>query len=273
MATSEIDPVHPPTRTEPEAAPEGATSSLNPNDPNHLYAQRTATPEEHRFSSMIDLATKLAAEVADRLGEGIRARGEASLAVSGGRTPELFFSKLSYSSLDWSKVTVTLVDERWVEPSSSQSNEHLVRKRLLRAHAAAARFVPLKNAHPTPKDGRAACEAALAQVPRPFDAVVLGMGADGHTASLFSGDPALADALDPEGTSRVRPALAPSAPHQRMTLTLPALLCSRWIALAISGSTKWGVYELARRPGPVLALPVRAVLHQAQTPVDVFWAF
>ena len=125
--------------------------------------------------------------VAELLRQGIAERNVASLAVSGGRSPIAFFDQLSRQILPWEKVSITLVDERWVPTSSEESNEHLVRQHLLRNAAASAQFVPLKTAATSPQLALAERETAINKMPWPLDAIVLGMGEDGHTASLFPG--------------------------------------------------------------------------------------
>jgi len=225
-------------------------------------------PRERRFDDRETLARELAASVAADLTAATAAHGDATLVVSGGSTPLPFFQALAKRRLDWPRVTVTLADERWVDPGDEASNEGLVRRELLVAEAAAARFVPLKNAAATPEEGRDACEAALAKLRRPFDVLVLGMGGDGHTASLFPG----AAELDPEGSRlclAVRPAAAPQA---RMSLALPALLGSRRIVLHLVGEEKLGVYERALTAGPVEELPIRAVLRRAADRVELWWS-
>ncbi len=142
-----------------------------------------------------DAAGRAADALAAALSAGVRDRGAALLAVSGGRTPVPVFQALSARDLDWSRVTVTLVDERWVDPASSDSNQRLVETHLLQYRAAASRFVPMKSAGAAPEDGVAPMAAALGPAPV-FDAVLLGMGEDGHFASLFPSSPALAAGLD-----------------------------------------------------------------------------
>ena len=227
---------------------------------------------EHRFPDAIALAHALSGEIEVDLGEAIAARGAASLVVSGGRTPKRLYEQLRTEKLDWAKVWVTLADERWVETTSELSNERLVRETLLTGAAAAARFVGLKNPAATPEAGAEWATRALTRAPRPFDVVVLGMGEDGHTASLFPGSLALSRALDPSAPPGCVAVNALAAPHARMSLNLAALLDSRRIILHFEGEAKWQVYLRARAPGAAAELPVRAVLHQKETPVDVFWS-
>lgn len=226
---------------------------------------------EHRFDSIESLAPALTAAVASDLARAIERRGRASLMVSGGQTPAPFFSALARRAIDWSKVVVGLVDERWVAPDHVDSNERLVRQTLLTQHGAAATFVSMKNAAASATAGQPACEEAIAAMPRPFDVVVLGMGNDGHTASLFPHTPQLAMGLDPTNPALTMATTPATAAHERMSLTLRGLLDSRRIVLLISGSAKWRVYQRARQPGPASELPVRAVLEQSTTPVDVYW--
>lgn len=228
--------------------------------------------EEQHFPDPQNLAEALAQELAEVLEAAVEARGEASLVVSGGSTPLPLFAALSQHPLPWDQIFVTLADERWVDPSDPASNERLVREKLLQGPAAAARFVGLKTTDETPKAGRDACEEALEALPRPFDAVVLGMGGDGHTASLFPTAPELADGLDPE-SGRTCLAVHPGGDlPPRMSLTLPALLDSRCLYLHITGEEKLQVYHHALGPGNAAELPVRAVLRGAGERLQVWWA-
>ncbi len=223
-------------------------------------------------SDLNALAQRLADDLASRLAEAIIARGAASLVAPGGSTPGPLFDALSTRELAWDKVVVTLNDERWVDPPDPASNEALVRARLITGRAVSARFVGLK----TPADAAAGAvgelEANLAGVPRPFDVMLLGMGEDGHTASLFPRSPALAASLrgDP---AQVQAVQAPGArgSAERISLSLPALLDSRFIALLITGQAKLDTLRRAEAAGDLLDLPIRAVLHGARTPVHVYW--
>ncbi len=212
-----------------------------------------------------DFATRQA------LASSIDSSGQAALAVSGGSTPKLFFQTLARrDDVDWSKVTITLVDERWVEASSERSNAALVRDNLLQGPAAAARFLPLYTGGETPDRGRiGAANKALATLQLPFSAVILGMGEDGHTASFFPGGDALGAALGEPG-----PALAINAPgagEPRITLTLPFLLKTDALYLHIEGEQKAKTLQQALDGTNVSEMPVRAVFQQDQKTVRIFW--
>jgi 6-phosphogluconolactonase len=227
---------------------------------------------EHRFPNSIALSHALAGEIKVDLEEAIQARGAASLVVSGGRTPLRLFEQLSTEKLDWSHVCVTLADERWVETNDPASNERLVREHLLTNEAARARFIGLKNPAVTPEAGADWAWRALSRVPHPYDLIVLGMGEDGHTASLFPGSLALARALDASAAPACIAVNALAPPHARVSLNLAALLDARRIILHIEGESKWQVYHKARTPGSASEFPVRALLHQQEVPVDVYWS-
>jgi 6-phosphogluconolactonase len=214
----------------------------------------------------------LGAAIAADLQAAIATRGLASLVVSGGRSPIKLFESLRGHPIDWSRVCVALVDERWVEASDPASNERLVREELLKGPAAAARFTGLKNASPTPEEGAAAAWRTFDGIPHPFDVVVLGMGDDGHTASLFPHSPNLAGALDPAASPACVGMRAPSAPEQRISLNLAALLDSRRIVILITGESKWHTYIAASQTGPTELMPVRAILRQQRTPAEVIWS-
>ncbi len=227
---------------------------------------------EHRFPDATALAHALAGEVKVDLEEAVDVRGSASLVVSGGTTPKRLFASLSGETLPWDKVWVTLADERWVETADPASNERLVREHLLLNAAAAAHFVGLKNPAPTPEAGADWACRALTRVPHPYDVVMLGMGLDGHTASLFPGSLALARALDPTTAPGCVAINALTAPHARVSLNLSALLDARRIVLHIEGEAKWQVYQRARAAGSLAEMPVRAILQQKEVPVDVYWS-
>ena len=229
-------------------------------------------PAFKEFKDSSTLVAVLAGQVAELLRAGIRERGQASLVVSGGSTPVPFFAALSELALDWKQVTITLADERWVDPADADSNEHLVRLHLLQNRAAAASFVGFKTGAATAVQGEKECGNRLALLPRPFDVLILGMGNDGHTASLFPQASRLGEALTMDSGLLCMGITPPVAPHERMTLTLPALLESRRIILHLVGLGKREVYERALGEGPVAEMPIRAVLRQATTPVTVFWA-
>jgi 6-phosphogluconolactonase len=232
----------------------------------------SSEPLALKFSDMDALSSALAERIAASLNAAIASRGLASLVVSGGNSPVRLFERLRVQNIDWSRLCVALADERWVEPTAVGSNEKLVRDVLLQGPAAAARFLGLKNAAPTPDMGAVSAWETFARVPRPFDAVVLGMGDDGHTASLFPRSPNLLSALNPAAVAGCVGMWSPVAPHPRLSLNLSALLDARRIVVLISGAGKWRTYAAASEAGPIEDMPVRAVLRQTRTPVDVMWA-
>jgi 6-phosphogluconolactonase len=237
-----------------------------------LRGMANSEPAATKFADNDALSRTLSAQLVASLKAAIAARGLASLVVSGGKSPIKLFERLRAEDLDWSLVCVALADERWVEPSDPGSNEKLVRDVLLQGSAAAARFLGLKNAAPTPDLGAVSAWETFARVPRPFDAVVLGMGDDGHTASLFPGSPNLPRALNLAATAGCVGMWSPVAPHPRLSLNLSALLDSRRIVVSIGGAEKWRTYCAASDSGDVQDMPVRAVLRQRRTPVEVMWS-
>lgn len=199
-------------------------------------------------------ADSLAVLVANELRDAIDQRGKASLAVPGGTTPGPFLTALSHEDLDWSKVTVSLTDERQVPEHSDRSNFRLLKTTLLQNKAAVATAIHL---HQDGADVDALIDAIL-----PLDVCVLGMGEDGHTASLFPGGDRLAEALNPETDARILPILAPGAPEARLSLTGPVLAGARQLHLLICGDGKRQALAKALEDGPVEDAPVRLVLQQ-----------
>lgn len=228
------------------------------------------TIERNVFSTKERLAEALASAVAENLIAGIEERGEATLAVSGGSTPRKFFETLARREhIVWDAVVVTLVDERWVDDSSDRSNAKLVKETLLQGPAANARFVPLYAGGDEPDAaGIEKANLAVAEI-TPFDAVILGMGNDGHTASFFPGGDTLEAALNEDGPLvAIR---APGAGEPRVTFTLPRLLDTKALYLHIEGDEKAQALDAALETGPVDAMPVRAVLSQSIKPVQLYW--
>ncbi|WP_434926038.1 6-phosphogluconolactonase [Shewanella sp. HL-SH4] len=222
------------------------------------------------FDTPASLESALADKIANQLQDAIDNRGKASLVVSGGSTPLKLFQLLSHKTLEWSEVYITLADERWVEADEKDSNERLVREHLLQNRAASAKFRGLKNMFASPEAGAAMAGESLANFPRPFDVVILGMGTDGHTCSWFPCSKELDNALT---TKEVCAAVNPTtAPHARITLSKDAILNSRQIYLHLVGEAKLTVYHQALENDDVTKMPIRAVLAQHKTPVDVFYS-
>ena len=210
---------------------------------------------------MLGLANTIAGQLADFL----RRDGKATLSVPGGTTPGPIFDTLSGVDLDWANVAVVLNDERWVPESSDRSNTRLLRQRLIRGRAALARLVPLYLPAERPEDVLEALEDGLRPV-LPISVLLLGMGTDMHTASLFPG----ADRLD-EALSATAPLLLPmraeAAGEPRITLTAPVLRGAFHTHILITGPEKRAALERAQTLPPHEA-PVRAVLDNA----TVHWA-
>ena len=223
------------------------------------------------------LAIELAQDIAQRLHAAIQARSKAVLSVSGGKSPIALFEALRLHDIDWSKVIITLVDERCVPNTHPDSNAHLVKQHLLQDAAHATTLVPMVNETFGVSDAtqQAVWASAQLQSVGPADVLVLGMGADGHTASLFPDAPNLAQALDLHNTqgcvgiTLVHPPA--NAPYPRVTQTLAQLLTAKHIVLPISGDDKRNTLHSAWSHAQD-ALPVSHVLHQTLAPVAVWIA-
>jgi len=239
--------------------------SDNRNDPAQRYAERD-------FTNSLELAKALAADVAGRLRAAIDSRGQALLALSGGTTPLKFMHALSTQQLEWPRVIVTLCDERWVPPQHERSNARLIREALLQGAASAARFVPLHVDAPDPQSGLAQIAAAVSSLPLPIDAAVLGLGLDGHTASLFPDADRIDAALDARGTALVLPMCSPTAGEPRITLTLPVLAAAQALFLQIEGPEKKQVFaRIVNGEGASPRNPLRALMQHARAPLVVYW--
>ena len=221
----------------------------------------------HEYKSPVLLADALALNVAKQLSDAIDARGTATLVVSGGRSPVAFFQNLARQKLDWSKVVVTLADERWVPVEHADSNAGLLKRYLLQGPAAKAQFLSLYSATANLELAAEQADRLLAELP-PIDVLILGMGDDGHTASLFPNSPNLAEALAADGTRRCYPMLAPTVPHQRLTMSRALLASAETTVLSISGQSKLTTLSAALAGDDVAAMPIRAFL---QPTLEIYW--
>lgn len=225
-----------------------------------------------------ELNVGLAQDIAQRLATAIETRGFGVLSVSGGKSPVALFEALRVIDIDWSRVRVTLADERCVPRIHPDSNAFLVQTHLLQDFAAKAHLVPMvtATAEPlAPPSTQAKIAAAALLAAGTADVLVLGMGADGHTASLFPEAPNLTDALDlnsRQGCVAIELAHPPAnAPYVRITQTLAQLLTARHIALPLSGADKLNTLEQAWAQATP-KLPISYVLQQNQTPVALWLA-
>ena len=227
---------------------------------------------DHKCASSAELAQELAVAVASALRVGLQARGRASVALSGGKTPLRFFDALSREKLDWANVYVTLADERWVPATSERSNTKLVLEHLLINAAKSAHYISLYADAPTPELGMSEVTSGLAALPLPFDAVVLGMGDDGHTASWFPQGDHLTQALDMSSKLALVPMRAPAAPEARITFTAPVLLGANQLFLHFETAPKRAVFDQACSGDDVMKMPIRAaLLAKRERPVQVYW--
>ena len=230
---------------------------------------------EKFFDSKDALNAELSASLEVALTAGIEADGRATLLVSGGSSPAPAYKHLSGLALPWHKIDVAMVDERWVDAQHDKSNETFIKQTLLQDHAKDANFVVMKNGSDSAQAGVAECEAAYQTLKQPFDVTILGMGPDGHTASLFPHATGLEHGL---ATKQLVCAINAHKSEvtgditERMTLSLCGILNSKVIKLLISGQEKLAVYQKAKLNLDVAQTPVSAVLQQEDVTVEVYWA-
>lgn len=233
--------------------------------------------EERLFEDAGAMAQALAEDLAARLEAGVAQTGAASFIASGGTTPGPVYDRLARLPVPWARVALTVSDERWAPAGDPASNSRLLHERLLRGAASAARFVSLLTDARDPHDPAAEREAGerVRAMRRPFEMAILGMGDDGHTASLFPHAPDLARLLetgDPALCRGVGPVAGAAGAPLRMTLTLRALTDARQVVILIQGDKKLATFRRAQAAGAVAAMPVRAILRQTRAPVALYWA-
>ena len=224
------------------------------------------------YDSLDEMADAVAGDIGFIVESALDARGSCLLALPGGRTPLPVFDKLAKADLDWKKVTIIPTDDRLVPMDDERSNVRAIAKAFLRA---GARVVPIATEIPDHKLAGNSADARLQDLPWPPDLAWLGMGEDGHTASIFAG-PDLADALDAPKARRavgVMPDPMPAdAPVPRVTLTRASILAARTMLITITGDKKRELLEQAIADGQSSKLPIGRVLAEAEQPIDIHWA-
>lgn len=198
------------------------------------------------------------------LRDALSRKPQAALVVPGGSTPRHYLPALAKCQLPWDRITVTLSDERWVDASDAQSNEHLVKQHLMNHLPANTRFVGLKTDHDNPFDAIETIHQRLDKLPMPLSLTVLGLGEDGHIASLFPGmNPDLAD------THHCVAAAPPVAPSLRVSLSLKLLAQSERIVLVVTGESKRRLLDRVNE-NPDSKLPVVWLIRHAHAPITAF---
>lgn len=233
--------------------------------------------KEFFFEQRNHLFTALVAECQDVLSEAISKHGVATLLVSGGSTPAPLYEALSKSELNWKKIKIALVDERWVDNDHVASNEALIRRSLLINNAKIAEFTGMKNSSNTANQGQVETEARYKNLPQPFSLAIVGMGNDGHTASLFPNAKGLKEALQENSEQltvaiKATPSEVTGSNTERLSLTRSALMKTERLVILFTGEDKLAVFSAAQKPGSIEEMPIRALIHQEQVPVELYWA-
>ncbi|MBT8089617.1 MAG: 6-phosphogluconolactonase [Gammaproteobacteria bacterium] len=223
---------------------------------------------EHYFETRSEASTAAANRMAELAAKRLDNNGDASIVVSGGTSPQQCMATLANAPLDWPRVQVLLSDERWVPADHEESNEKLVRETLLVGPAAAAQFLPVYAAGVSPEER---CDELQNPLPAlPFSCSLIGIGADGHFASLFPDAKQLKLGLDVESDRLYVPVMTAASPHPRISMTLAAISRSDEIALLFFGDEKLDVYRQAK--ASATAYPLSRLLRQKRAPVRLFWA-
>ena len=226
--------------------------------------------QQFHFNTRDEASIEAAAALAVLIGRRLATQGAASLVVSGGTTPGRCFAELAATDLDWQHVSVVLSDERWVPPDSDDSNEKLVRESLLTGHAAGASLLSVYEPDTSPEARSETMADEIRALPFPFAAALLGMGEDGHFASLFPDAANLGEGLDTDSATLCLPVATAASPHPRISLSLAALSRSDEIVLLVFGEKKLSVIEAAKKAEN--DLPIARLLRQKRAPVNVYWA-
>ncbi len=219
-----------------------------------------------------ELAEAVAGDVAFIIESALDARGQALIALPGGKTPIPIYAKLAEANIKWKHVTIIPTDDRLVAMDDPLCNAAMLAKFFM---PKGARVIPLGGVNPDHEMAGKAADARLQDLHWPPDLVWLGVGGDGHTASIFAG-PDLDAALNAPKVRRavgVMPdPLPPEAPVARVTLTREAILSSRTITIVLTGDDKRALLEQAIKDGPLSSVPVGRVLADAEQAIDIHWS-
>lgn len=220
--------------------------------------------QRHVFPNIEQLSQAFADFAATTLQNTLAHKPQATLVVPGGNTPRYYLPALAKCKLPWARITVTLSDERWVDVTDEQSNEHLAKQHLMNHLSATTRFVGLKTRHDNPFAAIKEIHQRLDKLSLPVSLTVLGLGEDGHIASLFPG-------MNPDLLSRhhciaVAPPIAPSP---RISLSLAMLAASEQIALVVTGETKRRLLDQLSE-NPDSKLPIVWLLQRSRPRVTIF---
>jgi len=232
---------------------------------------------QHEFHSKKELYQSVTQFCIKKLERRLQQDGQASFIIPGGTTPAPVFELLSKTELNWKNITIAPSDERWLERDHDNSNEKLIRQTLLINQASSAHFTGMKSDHDTATQAQQQCSARYQQIPLPYEIIMLGMGPDGHFASLFPKSNPVQEALDIENEKSCIAIEATGCAvagkfTERMSMTLSAILNSRQIILLFTGEEKLAIFEKAKSNNDSNRLPICALIHQNTVPVDLFWA-
>ena len=228
------------------------------------------TNNEHFFLEQEELVNKLSLKIIENLEQEIVNTGKASLIVSGGSTPKPLFEKLSSFDIAWEKVSIALCDERWIDSSHKDSNEKLVRSFLLTNFAKKAKFISMYQENIEVEDAQEICSSIYKNKLFPFTVLILGMGSDGHTASLFPHNIKLKEALETNDKFCIN--MKPSdAPYDRMSLTKEAILSANNIYVHFEGEDKQKVYKKMLDGASDFEMPIASILNQDKKIIEVYY--
>jgi len=226
----------------------------------------------HKFDDADKLTSKLSVEICKILTDAVKKNGKASLVVSGGNTPKKLFTKLSFCDIAWGKVTVSLCDERWVDSQSDDSNEKLVKTYLLKNKASKANFIGMYQKNSTLQNAKVAYEKIAKEKLCPIDVIILGMGNDGHTASLFPNNEKFAEAFSLENPDFTLVVEQKGVKFHRLGLTRAAILKANHIFIHFEGKEKLTVFNQAKNMNDFNRYPISSILNQKTKNTEVYFA-
>ena len=225
----------------------------------------------YEFNNATDCDDELARVLSKEMSTVLINQPKINMAIAGGNTPKALYQKLSHSHLPWGRVQITLTDERWVNVDHLDSNENMARQKLLRNQAVGASFIGLKSNVENVQEAVLSCDENIKSHMKKLDLVILGMGEDGHFASIFPNLDNLDSLLDLKETLYCQ-AVFPKDKPARMSLTMAYLLTARKIYLRISGDVKKNIILGILNNSLDKAYPIAELLKQSYSPIDIYWS-